>query len=630
MNTPTRLSRLLVLALIVSAGALHAQTGTWQANANGVWSDTNNWFSGTVANGSGNTANFASINITADRIVTLDSARTIGNLIFGDTDVSSTGHWTLSNGGTATNILTLDGGTPTITVNALGSAKVAFIGLELAGTQGITKAGSGTLVFTGSNTYSGGTIINAGLLQVGSSGGTTGNLGSGNVAINVSGGNTGLAFNRGDTIIVSNNISGVANSRLSHSGTGTLILTGSNSYGAGNGFTLVNTSGGRLQAEDTTANYVGNAALRSVLGASTLSMSNNTTFLFRANGDGTASDQVLSLSNALQVASANTTFTINVDRQAAGGGTNKTLALGNAAVGANAVFNVTGSNGYKLSIGQFTMGGAASPSVVVLNPTSANLILASVGSSTGNTANPTLRLDGTSTGNVITGVISNNTVTSTTSIVKTNVSTWTLNGVNTYTGTTVVNAGTLLVGDASHTTASLHASSVVTVGASGTLGGYGVINGDTTVNGRLAPGASAGKLTFNADLTLAGASSTVLEISGTSRGVVGGYDAIDLGLSSDLIYGGALTLDISGIIANGTYDLFAFTVAPTGSFGTIALAGSYSASFSNNAGIWTANAGGQSFTFTQSTGDLTVVPEPGTIALLAFAGTVLMSFRRRK
>ena len=41
----------------------------------------------------------------------------------------------------------------------------------------MTKAGTGTLILTGSNTYSGATNISAGTLQVGS-GGTTGSIGS--------------------------------------------------------------------------------------------------------------------------------------------------------------------------------------------------------------------------------------------------------------------------------------------------------------------------------------------------------------------------------------------------------------------------------------------------------------------
>ena len=52
----------------------------------------------------------------------------------------------------------------------------------VSGTGSLTQAGSGTLILTGANTYSGGTTISAGTLQIGN-GGTTGSI-AGNVADN--------------------------------------------------------------------------------------------------------------------------------------------------------------------------------------------------------------------------------------------------------------------------------------------------------------------------------------------------------------------------------------------------------------------------------------------------------------
>ena len=92
-----------------------------------------------------------------------------------------------------------------------------------AGTIGLTYNGSGSLILSGSNAYSGATTISSGTLQIGA-GGTTGAL-SGSNAITDNG---ALVFNRSDNIAQSNNISG--NGSLTQSGSGTLTLSCSNSY----------------------------------------------------------------------------------------------------------------------------------------------------------------------------------------------------------------------------------------------------------------------------------------------------------------------------------------------------------------------------------------------------------------
>jgi autotransporter-associated beta strand protein len=81
-----------------------------------------------------------------------------------------------------------------------------------------------------------------------------------------------------------------------------------------------------------------------------------------------------------------------------------------------------------------------------------------------------------------------------------------LNGTNTYTGGTTVNAGTLLVNGSL-------ATGPVSVTNAGTLGGTGVISGAVTVNagGTLAPG-GFGMLAVVNNLTLAGGSTTAMQV----------------------------------------------------------------------------------------------------------------------
>lgn len=196
---PFCLGRLIVpLGLISVSASVHAADGSWTNPAGGLWSDSGNWNGAAIADGGGSTANFNTLDLTADNTIQLDSARTIGNLIFGDTAVATAGSWILNNKGSGSNILTLGvaSGTPTITVNALGTSKVAAISLELAGTQGVTKAGTGELQLNGVNTYSGTTAVSAGPLRL------QGVSGTGGTILN----STGVAIAAGATLALTNDL----------------------------------------------------------------------------------------------------------------------------------------------------------------------------------------------------------------------------------------------------------------------------------------------------------------------------------------------------------------------------------------------------------------------------------------
>ena len=161
------------IATMLASPAVHAADGTWtDLTTGGLWSAGGNWSGSTIAGGSGFTANFNTLNITADNTVHLDSALTLGNLIFGDTTPSNNS-WILDTGAVAVpgNILTLAGTTPTITVNNLGTG-TATITAVIAGSAGLIKDGAGTLqlgIGLGTmpiNTFTGGMTIKAGIVSL--------------------------------------------------------------------------------------------------------------------------------------------------------------------------------------------------------------------------------------------------------------------------------------------------------------------------------------------------------------------------------------------------------------------------------------------------------------------------------
>ncbi len=96
------------------------------------------------------------------------------------------------------------------------------------GTGRLTKTGTGSLVLGASNTYSGGTLISQGVLQIGN-GGAAGSV-QGPITNNAT-----LIYNRSDSVTQSGTISGTGG--VTKLGNGTLTLSGVNTY---TGATAVN------------------------------------------------------------------------------------------------------------------------------------------------------------------------------------------------------------------------------------------------------------------------------------------------------------------------------------------------------------------------------------------------------
>jgi fibronectin-binding autotransporter adhesin len=149
-------------------------------------------------------------------------------------------------GGTVVSGGTLTGTTTSLQGDIVNNASVVFDQATdgtyagvMSGDGVLTKTGVGTLILTANNTYTGGTIISGGILQLGN-GGTTGMI-AGDVF------NEGtLAFNRSDDIVFAGNISGSGD--IAYMGPGTVTLTGTNTYSGGTAIT-----GGTVQAGSDSA-----------------------------------------------------------------------------------------------------------------------------------------------------------------------------------------------------------------------------------------------------------------------------------------------------------------------------------------------------------------------------------------
>jgi len=235
-------------------------------------------------------------------------------------------------------------------------------------------------------------------------------------------------------------------------------------------------------------------------------------------------------------------------------------------------------------------------------------------------------------------------ITGTISITKVGTGTQTFSGSgNSYTGTTTVSQGTLLLSGAAviSSSPSVDVQSGATLDVAGVTGGVytftatqllkgaGTIKGNSIVNGSLQPGSSPGILSFANNLTLASTTQTTIDLASGARGT--NFDGINVG--GALVYDGTLTLSIGAALLNGTYNIFDFA-SNSGTLDLVAFSGGvYAGTFSyDGTSLWTStdtNGSGQTFTFDQASGDLTVVPEPNTWALALFGAMFAVFVVRR-
>ncbi|MBE7244260.1 MAG: autotransporter-associated beta strand repeat-containing protein [Actinomycetospora chiangmaiensis] len=211
----------------------------------------------------------------------------------------------------------------------------------------VNKTGAGTLILGGASTYTGGTTISAGTLQVGG-GGTTGSI-TGNIVNNAA-----LAFNRSDAVTFAGTISGAGT--LQKLGAGVLTLSAANSYA---GATAIDAGTLQIGSGGTTGSITGNVVNDAALA---FNRSDAVTFAGTISGTGTlqklgAGVLTLSAANSYDGATAVDAGTLLVTGSPTGAGT--------ITVAAGAAFGGTGTVAGAVTVtGTLSAGGTATGALV--------------------------------------------------------------------------------------------------------------------------------------------------------------------------------------------------------------------------------------------------------------------------
>ena len=401
---------------------------------------------------------------------------------------SPTGQFTLNigNGGAAGSVssggsvMTSRGGTMTVNFNHIGTTTFAPSLGEDGGTISLNKAGAGTTILTGRNSYTGGTTIDDGTLQLGTS--TLASAIAGSVVNNA-------AFD-------------IVNADTSHLGSiANNFLAQTTFYGSSSAASAGITNDGFLTfLETSTAGHaiiVSNFALgfgdSSTAGNATIT--NNSTLLF--DQDSTAGNATI-FNNCCLAFQGNAT-------------------AGNAMIitndGGETDFADTASGGQARFV--TNAGGIVDISMLASAGTTAGSI---EGAGAWYLGGKQLTVGSNNLSTTVSGVIADDGIAGGTggSLVKVGTGRLNLAGINTYTGPTSVLDGTLAVNGS--------ITSDVTVSAAGALGGNGTIFGSVANGGTLAPGNSIGLLTIAGNYTQATGSVYQVEVNAAGQG-----DRVDVG-----------------------------------------------------------------------------------------------------
>ncbi|MEQ6483209.1 autotransporter-associated beta strand repeat-containing protein [Salmonella enterica] len=483
--------------------------------------------------------------VTDNAVLELNTGGDFDNAISGSGQVVKSGDETLTLSGTNsyTDGTLISGGTLVATnLEALGTGDVTnnatlelntggdFIN-NIGGTGRVEKSGDETLTLSGSNTYTGGTLISGGTLVATN----VEALGTGDVTDNAV-----LELNTGGDFI--NNIGGTG--RVEKSGDDTLTLSGSNSYTGGtliSGGTLVATNVDALGSGDVTDN-------------ATLELNTGGTFDNAISGSGQvvkSGDETLTLSGA-------NSYTGGTLISSGTLVANDVNALGTGDVTDNAVLELNTGGDFDNAI---------SGSGQVVKSGDETLTLSGANSYTGGTLISGGTLVATSvealgsgdvTDNAVlelnTGGTFDNAISGSGQVVKSGDKTLTLSGANSYTGGTTISGGTLV------------ASNVEALG-SGDIDNYAslqlnasgqFVTANLTTHDNATTAIGAGSALRANTLTQEANSTLAVHLTDSNSGAIVTADRANLGG----------TLDITGIgnvAKSWTRDAYAYTLIDTDS-----------------------------------------------------------------
>jgi autotransporter-associated beta strand protein len=223
---PVRPLCLALLVALAAGGPAHAQSWSNVAAGTYSWNTTASWGGSAFPNAVDASATMG-VDITGDQTINLGQAITVGSLTYGDTNSSNV--MTIAAGNSLTFSVSSGGATFTTSANTNNNAINAAVVLAsplsvthagtglmtfggvVSGTGSLTTLGTGTVVLSGANTFTGGSVVTAGTLRGTVAGAFGGNTTA--AAVTLAGGSLDL-FNNTGTTFTNANVTVTANATV--------------------------------------------------------------------------------------------------------------------------------------------------------------------------------------------------------------------------------------------------------------------------------------------------------------------------------------------------------------------------------------------------------------------------------